>query len=99
MAATTTDLHPTDAHEADAVSEAPAAPLTGGLSTASTLMAVLSIFLPLFGMIGASLVAKRARAIGSSTRFPDLVIFWAGVLFYFETLWVFYVGLGLLNRH
>jgi hypothetical protein len=99
MAATTTDLHPTDASETDAVPAAVAAPLPAGLSTTSTLMAVLTVFIPLFGMIGAALVARRARAIGSSTRFPDLVMFWAGVLFYFETLYVFWLGLGLLGHH
>jgi hypothetical protein len=50
-------------------------------------------------MIGASLVGRRARDNGSSTRFPDRVVFWAAILFYAETLWVFYLGLGLLNRH
>ena len=99
MAATTTDLHPTDTLDAPAAPAAPVAPLTSGLATASTLTAVLSLLLPLFGMIGASLVARRARDNGSSTRFPDIVMFWAAILMYSETLWIFYLGLGLLNRH
>ena len=99
MAATTTHLHPTDTPAVSPAPAAPAAPLTGGLATASTLTAVLSVFLPLFGMIGASVVGRRARDSGNSTRFPDIVMFWAAILFYAETLWVFYLGLGLLNRH
>ncbi len=95
MAATTTDLHPTDAPAAPA---APAAPLTSGLATASTLSAVLGIFLPLFGIIAASLVARRARANGSSTRFPDRVMFWIAILFYVETLWLFTRLFGLLGH-
>lgn len=96
MAATTTDLHPTDAPATPAV---PGAPLPSGLATASTLSAVLGVFLPLFGIIAASLVARRARNIGSSTRFPDLVMFWIAILFYVETLWLFAQLLGLLGPH
>ncbi|NEN07203.1 hypothetical protein G3T36_15175 [Diaminobutyricibacter tongyongensis] len=98
MSATTTDLHPTDTH-AEAAPAGPAAPLTGGLATASTLSAVLGVFLPLFGIIAASLVARRARIAGFSTRFPDLVMFWVAILMYFETLWLFTQLLGLLGHH
>jgi uncharacterized membrane protein YhaH (DUF805 family) len=98
MAATTTDLHPTDLHPTDAPT-GPAAPLTGGLATASTLSAILGVFLPLFGIIGASLVARRARDNSLSTRFPDLVMFWAAILMYVETLWLFTQVLGLLGHH
>ncbi len=97
MAATTTDLHPTDTSVAAV--DAPAAPLTGGLATASTLSAILGLLLPLFGIIAGSLVARRARENGSSTRYPDLVMFWSAILMYVETLWLFWQVLGLLGHH
>ncbi len=100
MAATTTDLHPTEAPAAAASAPAaPAGPLSSGLATASTLSAVLGVFLPLFGIIAASLVARRARDSGFSTRIPDLVMFWVAILMYFETLWLFTQLLGLLGHH
>lgn len=79
--------------------DAPKAPPSGGITSASVLMIVVAIILPLFGMIGGSLVARSARNAGASSRFPDLVVFWAAILFYVETLIVFALALGSLGGH